>query len=254
VLGGFSKMKVDGVPYDVVIFRTGLLMLSDEDGLGSDAKRLNRLLDVVPLEKLARKHRFVPFQDVTDAKIVKRTPVRAELELVGGQQLSLVTGWTTPSLTKNSEEVLIELLTDLHNTRPMSQDAAAEAERVRDEKAVVLDAMGNVVVNDTEYDLVILDIGLVLIADPGPFHHGQERLARLVQSLPAYEIVGRNRLIRYEQVLDARITKNIPLAGELDLYPDSRLTIREPTLSQPLTDNSRKVLADALRSVGAGAD
>jgi hypothetical protein len=251
VLGGFANLKVGDVPYDLLILHSGLLLLADQERSGSGIKRLNRLLAEVPVEELIRRHRLIRFEDVACSRIVRRTPIRIELDLVGGQQLTLVAGWTTPLLTRQSDQVLVDLLTELPNTRPLSEDAAAQAGQAWSEGAVVLDALGNLVVNDATYDLVVLDVGLVLIADPGPVTQGQARLARLVESTPAYEIVGRNWLVRYEEVVDARITKNIPLRAEIGLYDGRRLAIIEPMTSQSLTRESRSALVDALRSVGA---
>jgi hypothetical protein len=251
VLGGFAKLKVDDVPTDVLILRSGLLLLADQERSGSDIKRLNRLLAEVPIEELVRRHRLVRFADVAHSRIVKRTPMRVELDLDGGQRLTLVAGWTTPLLTRQSDTILFDLLTGLPDARPLSENAAAEAERARSEGAIVLDALANVTVNDAAHDLVVLDVGLVLIAEPGPFEQGQARLGRLLQSTPPYEIVGRNGLIRYEEVIDATITKGIPLRAEIELYDGRRLAIAEPMISQSLTEGSRSVLVDALRSVGA---
>jgi hypothetical protein len=253
VLGGFANLKVDDVPHDVLILHSGLLLLADQERSGSDIKRLNRLLAEVPVEELVRRYRLIRFEDVAHSRIVKRTPLRIELDLAGGQRLTLAAGWTTPLLTKQSDKILFDLLTELPNTRPLSEDAAAQAGQAWSEGAMVLDALANLVVNDVPYDLVVLDIGLVLIAEPGPFEQGRARLTQLVEGTPAYEIVGRNWLIRYEEVVDARITKGIPLHAEIDLYDGRRLMIDERIVGQDLTGNSRSVLVDALRSVGAVA-
>jgi hypothetical protein len=251
VLGGFENLKVDDVPHDVLILRAGLLLLAHQELSGSHVRRLKRLLAEVPVEELVRRHRLVRFRDVAQAKIVKRTPVRVELEMAGGRRMTMATGWTTPTLTKDSEKVLVDLLTEQRDVRPLSEDAAAEAGRAWSENVVVLDAMANVVVNDVAYDLVVLDVGLVLISDPGRFEQGEARLKRLVETMPAYEIVGRNRLVRYEEVIDARITKDIPLHAEIEMYRGPHLVIRERMVGQSLTRISRSVLVDALRSVGA---
>jgi hypothetical protein len=251
VLGGFANLKVDDVPHDVVILRAGLLLLADQKRSGSDIKRLNQLLATVAVDELVRRHRLVRFTDIAHSTIVKRTPLRIELDLVGGQRLTLAAGWTTPLLTKHSDKILFDLLAELPDTRPLSEDAAAQAGRAWSEDAMVLDALANVTVNDAPYDLVVLDIGLVLIADPGPFEQGRARLTRLVESTPVYEIVGRNWLIRYEEVVDARIIKGIPLRAEIDLYDGRRLMINERIVSHDLTRDGRSVLVDALRSVGA---
>lgn len=116
--------------------------------------------------------------------------------------------------------------------------------------ATVLDAVPNLMVNGVPYDLVILDIGLVLIAEPGPAEHGKDRIARLIRGVPAYAIASWNWMIGYHQVTQARITKNIPLRAELDLYDGRHLDLKEPWTTS-VTDDARTTLAQALISVGA---
>ena len=69
--------------------------------------------------------------------------------------------------------------------------------------------------------------------------------------MPAHEIVGRQQLLPYEQVVDARITKAIPLHAEIEMYDGRRLVFRERMSGQELTKDARRVLSDALVSVGA---
>ncbi|MFB9317463.1 hypothetical protein [Cryptosporangium minutisporangium] len=251
VLGGFAALKVDGVPHDVLVLHSGLLLLADQKRSGSDVKRLNGLVAAVGVEELIRQHRFLPFEEVTHSRVHKRTPLRVELDLLGGGTLTLAAGWTTPLLTKDSDRLLCDLLTELPATRPMPADGAEQAARAWAEDAMVLDGVANVTANEVPHDLLVLDIGLVLIADPGPFEVGEARLARLVARMPVYEIVGRYWLVRYEDVVDARIVKTLPLRAELELYDGLRLTIAERMVSQSLTRDGRAVFVDALRSVGA---
>jgi len=130
--------------------------------------------------------------------------------------------------------------------RPEPEAVAPAAPR-----GAVLDGLANIKVDDVPHDLLVLDIGLVLIPDPGPVHRGRERLTALVSSRTAAEIAERYRLIRYEEIVHARIIKETPIRAELELSDGRRIALSEPWTTQDLTDHGRKVLADALRSVGA---
>lgn len=249
VLGGFTNVKVNGAKSDVVIYQSGLLLAGHS---GDTVKDLRRKLDQTPDTELLRQFRFVGFSDVAHARIVKESlPIKVALDLGNGEELEIVERWTSIPFGKDDQKLLKELVTELRNTGPMPEPAAAEAARVWAEDAVVLDAAGNVKVNGIEYDLVILDVGLVFIAEPGSFHLGKERLTKLVSTVPPPEIVGRNWLVRYEQVIDARIDKAVPVSAELELYDGLRLGMAETWTGQALTDDTREVLIAALCSVGA---
>ncbi|WP_073260703.1 hypothetical protein [Cryptosporangium aurantiacum] len=253
VLGGFAALKVDGVPHDVLILPSGLLLMPNQKQPGSDVKRLNGLVAEVGIEELIRRNRFVRFEDVSHSQVHRRTPLKVDLDLLGGGSMTLAAGWTTPLLTKNSDRDLCDLLAEIPATRPMPADGYENAARAWAEDAMVLDGVANVTANDIPYDLLVFDVGLVLIGEPGPFEKGQERLTKLLTNLPPHEIVGRNWFIRYEEVVDARIVKTLPLRAELELYDGLHLKIGERMVSQTLTDQGRDVLVDAFRSVGADA-
>ena len=64
VLGGFVGLKVNDVAHDVLMLHSGLLLLADRER-SADAKRLAALVAEVPAEELVRRHRLIPFADVT---------------------------------------------------------------------------------------------------------------------------------------------------------------------------------------------
>jgi len=250
VLGGFTDVKVNGVRNDVVVYQSGLLLLTDHSH--SDPKRLRKLLETTPVQVLVQQNRFIDFSDVTHAKIVKPgARFTVAMDMRGGQQLEIAERWTSTSLGKDDGAMFQDLLGNLRNTGPMPEAAAVEAARAWTEDAEVLDGMSNVIVNGIEYDLIILDIGLVFVPEPGGFENGKARLTKLVQTTPLFEIVGRNWLVRYEKVVDATISKPVPVTGELELYDGLRLSIKEGRLVQSLTDDTRDVLCAAFCSVGA---
>lgn len=256
VLGGFAHLKVNDVPHDVLVLGSGLILVAEPDKSELGQKRLTRLIDSIPVAELVERHQFVPYAEVGRAQILRSTPLRVDLTLTDGRQLTLAAGWTTPLLTKDSDSVLIRLLgseTSGRLPRPSTDGgpAATAGSTGGADGARVLDGLANVKVDNTQYDLLILDVGLVLIGDPGPFQHGRERLLTLIRRWPVEEIAGRNWLIRYEEITRARVNRSIPVRAELELGTGQRITINEPWTTQTLTDKSGQVMIDALRSVGA---
>ncbi|MBF9133965.1 hypothetical protein I0C86_34265, partial [Plantactinospora sp. S1510] len=261
VLGGFAQLKVNDVPHDVLVLGNGLILVAEPDRSEQGQKRLTRLIDSMPVAELAQRHRFVPYAEIGRAQILRSTPLRVELTLTDGRQLTLAAGWTTPLLAKDSDSVLFRLLsTESGGRSPRPSTAGGPAGQTGQAAAApgggadgarVLDGLANVKVDNTQFDLLILDVGLVLIGDPGPFNHGRDRLLTLIQRWPVEEIADRNWLIRYEEIMRARVNRSIPVRAELELGTGQRITITEPWTTQTLTDGSGQVLIDALRSVGA---
>ncbi|HEX5996784.1 MAG TPA: M48 family metallopeptidase [Jiangellales bacterium] len=280
VLGGFANIKANKVPHDLLVLDIGLVLIADPGPFEKGRERLTRLIESTPPTELMERHRFIRYEDIARARIVKTVPIRAELELSGGGHISLAAGWTTPQLTKQSDDVLIRLLTtkasgmagraphatgaagtpqgsprSAPGTGPESGTADGATAYVGPDAgsagSVVLDGLANIKVDKVPHDLLVLDIGLVLIADPGPFEKGRERLTGLVASRTAADIAERHWLIRYEEIVGARITKATPIRAELELWDGRRITLSESWTSQDLTDQGRKVVVDALRSVGA---
>ncbi|MBE1492053.1 M48 family metallopeptidase [Plantactinospora soyae] len=270
VLGGFAHLKVNNVPHDVLVLGSGLILVANPDQSETGKERLTRLIDSMPVAELAQRHQFVPYAEIGRAQILKSIPLRAELTLSDGRQLSLAAGWTTPLLTKESDSVLIRLLGSESSGRLPGPSAAGGRAPAAGpggggpggparlasggggaDGARVLDGLANVKVDNAQYDLLILDVGLVLIGDPGPFQHGRERLLTLIRRWPVEEIADRNWLIRYEEIMRARVNRSIPVRAELELGTGHRITITEPWTTQTLTDQGGQVLVHALRSVGA---
>jgi len=53
---------------------------------------------------------FVPFEEISDAKVVKVSPIRVELTLRDGRQLRIFETWTGERLSKDSDDVLHDVV------------------------------------------------------------------------------------------------------------------------------------------------
>jgi Zn-dependent protease with chaperone function len=113
----------------------------------------------------------------------------------------------------------------------------------------VLAALSNIKVNEVEHDLLVLDRGMVFIADPGGIARAKDRLHQLVESAPAAELAEQHLFLPYENVASAKVTKRLPVLASLTLKNGHEVAIQEKWASQLMTKNSRDVLLERLQSI-----
>ncbi|WP_136517926.1 M48 family metallopeptidase [Cellulomonas telluris] len=107
VLGGIANMQVAKVQHDVVVLDNGLLLVRCPKKTEGGKHRIAALLRSAPLVELAAQHRFLPYEEVASAEVLRHTPVRVAFTLRDGTTLELKELWTGERLTKNSHEVLV---------------------------------------------------------------------------------------------------------------------------------------------------
>jgi hypothetical protein len=110
--------------------------------------------------------------------------------------------------------------------------------------AGVIAALANVKVNEVEFDLLVLDRGLVFVPNPGKSDKGKQRLQELVGSAPAQELAERYHFVPFEEVKSATVTKRVPARADLALHDGRTLAVHETWGSELITKNSRDVLLD----------
>jgi Zn-dependent protease with chaperone function len=128
---------------------------------------------------------------------------------------------------------------DITRARLVEQRASAVG-------AGVIAGLANVKVNDVEFDLLVLDRGLVFVPDPGKSDGGTRRLQELVGSAPAQELAERHHFVPYEEVRSATITKRVPARVELALHDGRTLAVYETWGSELIAKDSRDVLLAVL--------
>jgi Zn-dependent protease with chaperone function len=117
VVGALANVKVDGAWTDVLILNNGLIIVPGPKSTDNGRDRLIGLLGSAPVEELARRNRFVAYEDVTSVNVSKRVPIRVEVGLHAGRTLSLQWTWTGESLTKEDpEKLVVELQSRLPQT------------------------------------------------------------------------------------------------------------------------------------------
>jgi hypothetical protein len=58
--------------------------------------------------ELAAKHRFISFEEIASAELVKKLPPRVHLTLHSGEKLPLYRGLTSETLDKDSDEAFFQ--------------------------------------------------------------------------------------------------------------------------------------------------
>ncbi|UQU65171.1 M48 family metalloprotease [Couchioplanes caeruleus] len=109
VIAAMANLKVDGAHTDLVLLDRGFLFVPGPKSTDHGKKRLQELLGSAPVEQLAARHRFVPFEEVRGAAVTKRTPVRADLRMHDGTVIAVEERWTGEQLG-DSRETLLKVL------------------------------------------------------------------------------------------------------------------------------------------------
>ncbi|UWP83249.1 M48 family metallopeptidase [Dactylosporangium fulvum] len=106
VLGGIANMKSGKQHFDVFILSNGLLLVPGPKKTDDGKQRLITVLRSAPVEELARQHRFLAFEDIAAATILKLVPVRVAITLHSGETVELHQPWTGEALDKNDDDLL----------------------------------------------------------------------------------------------------------------------------------------------------
>ncbi|SCL41124.1 Zn-dependent protease with chaperone function [Micromonospora pallida] len=138
-----------------------------------------------------------------------------------------------------SAQTLDEALARLDRFGIDPERASVVQRRVDTRDAGLVGAIANVKIDGVQHDLLILDRGLVLVADPGRAGAGEKRLRALVGSTPVAQLVADHTFLPYEEIASATVRKRIPLRAELTLSDGRTLNLHELYGSELLEKHSR---------------
>lgn len=113
LIGGLANIDVNGDQHDVVLLDRGLILIPCPKKKEEGKARLMALVTATPVVELAAQHRFVAFEDVAGATVVKRTPARVEMVLHTGEVLALKESWSGGLLAKDSSVALVQIAEEL---------------------------------------------------------------------------------------------------------------------------------------------
>ncbi|SDT75139.1 M48 family metallopeptidase [Actinoplanes derwentensis] len=105
VLGAMASLKVDDQDSDLILLNRGFVFVPAPKGSGEGEKRLKEMLSNNDPAVLAGLYRFVPYEEVTDAKILKAVPISFELTLHDGTSIAVKARWTGEELGDSRDTV-----------------------------------------------------------------------------------------------------------------------------------------------------
>ncbi len=119
LLGGLGNMKTESrwlsAEADLLILNIGLILMPTTRDVDEGNVRMKVALQRWSLTELTEKHRYVPFEEVVHAEILREVPLRARLTMHDGETITLREPWTGDWLTQDSSEQLRGLLTRYTN-------------------------------------------------------------------------------------------------------------------------------------------
>jgi Zn-dependent protease with chaperone function len=109
LIGALANFKVDGMHTDVILLDRGFVFVPGPKSTDNGKDRLQSLIGSGPVEELAKRFHFLPYEEIASATITKRSPVRAELRTHNGTVIPLEGSWTGEELGKSQDALLAVL-------------------------------------------------------------------------------------------------------------------------------------------------
>jgi Zn-dependent protease with chaperone function len=113
VIGGIANTKVNKSDHDMLILDNGLILIPGGGDSDHGNQRMIAALRSAPLDELARRYYFLPFEEILSATVTKNVPLRATLQLRNGSQMELKEGWTSNLLAKDSRDILTRIFREI---------------------------------------------------------------------------------------------------------------------------------------------
>jgi Zn-dependent protease with chaperone function len=114
VVGAIANTKVNGTDYDLLILDQGFVLVGGPGRKEEGKQRLVQVISSASATELARKHWFLPYEEIATVTLDRETPVRATLVLHDGRRFEMQESWTGEMITKQSRDVLLQLLKALN--------------------------------------------------------------------------------------------------------------------------------------------
>ncbi|MEO3780432.1 hypothetical protein ABGB16_27180 [Micromonospora sp. B11E3] len=196
-----------------------------------------------------------PMESLLDNAAVRSGRAHWQLSWSGPARLVGPDGepWDLAEIAKLAVDprTLDEALTRLAELGVDPAGATVVQRRVSGRDADLIGALANIKVDGTEHDLLILDRGLPLVADPGKASQGEKRLRALVESVPVAELASRHAFLPYEEVTSVTVKRQVPLKAELTLHGGRTVALQELYSSELLEKRSRDTLLAVFERINA---
>ncbi|MFJ6194913.1 M48 family metallopeptidase [Micromonospora sp. NPDC092111] len=127
--------------------------------------------------------------------------------------------------------------------------ATVVQQRVTARHADVIGALANIKIDGREHDVLVLDNGLILMADAGKSSEGTKRLTALLGATPVAELAARHTFLPYEEITSVEVTKQVPVKAQLTLHDGRTVAMQELYASELLEKRSRDTLLKVFQRI-----
>lgn len=132
-----------------------------------------------------------------------------------------------------------ELGVDVESTGQVNEAASAHG-------GEVVGGLASVKVDGKKHDVLVLDVGMILVPTPKKDEYGKQRLIALLQSGSVVQLASYHRYLAFEEIAVARISKQVPVRAELTLHDGRTVSISETWSGERLAKDSSEVLVSHL--------
>jgi Zn-dependent protease with chaperone function len=110
IIGGLANVELNGAPHDLLVLDNGLILAPCPKKTEGGKNRMIMLAQSAPVVEIAKANFFIPLEEVAQAVIVKRTPLRVELTMRNGNVLRIFEKWSGERLSRDSDDALVAVL------------------------------------------------------------------------------------------------------------------------------------------------
>ncbi|MDG4804831.1 M48 family metallopeptidase [Micromonospora sp. WMMD980] len=194
-----------------------------------------------------------PMETLLDHAAVRSGRARWQLSWSGPASLVGTSGepWDLADEAKLAvtPESLDEALARLAERGVDVAGATVVQARATARNADLIAGLANIKIDGREHDVLVLDNGLVLIADPGKAGQGEKRLTALVGSVPVADLAARHPYLPYEEITSVEVRREVPLKATLTLFDGRTVQMQELMASEFLEKRSRDTLLTVFRRI-----
>jgi Zn-dependent protease with chaperone function len=114
IIAALANIKVETQntkpEYDLLVLTKGLVFVANPGKSDNGRVRLEQIVQSNSATELAQRNWFLPYEEIAATEVLRDTPARVGIRLHNGQQLTLQERWGSELITKDSREVLLDVL------------------------------------------------------------------------------------------------------------------------------------------------
>jgi Zn-dependent protease with chaperone function len=118
IIDAMANVKINGVPHDLLILDNGFIVAPCPKSTDGGKNRLIGLVQSAPVAELAKRYHFLAYEQIAQAKLTRKIPLRFEMTLHNGQTVTVHTQLTADHLGKETQVVLAKAMAQFMAPEP----------------------------------------------------------------------------------------------------------------------------------------